>query len=172
MKGCYKIFIFALMILFFVPSICMANVVTKEQFNIGGVTLDSTTAYVKAIYGEPTRIVEHIAGPYGAGVSYYYGDSFHIKFTEPVPYTATDVYVTANNGISTLAGVHVGSDVMDVRKAYGQPKKITVNPQTHNDCYWYLLQGSKHDVLYFDFDENMVVKSFGFALLDGPAMSD
>lgn len=156
-------------IVWLMTSVCMASDLTNEQFNIGGVTPDSTPQEVEAIYGKPDK-TEWGPTPYGDGTVYCYGDSFRINFVDNV---AMIVYVNANNGISTSAGIHVGSTWNDVRGTYGQPKLITFkNSQTDktekNQVYYYVLRGNQWQYMEFVFDQKTgKVIYYLYGLMDG-----
>lgn len=79
--------------------------IPDSEFAIGGITIGSSADYVQAIYGEPTHISDKVPNAEGGySYSYAYGSSFYIFFD------ANTNFSTANNGLTTPAGLTVGMD--------------------------------------------------------------
>ena len=82
--------------------------IADSQVALGGITYRSDISRVIKIYGQPTRI---------NGNSYYWGTSFEIFNDSGKVFGIT---TTANNGIETPAGVHVGMSESAITQTYGK----------------------------------------------------
>ncbi len=109
-----------------VSSTCLAQISTSDIV-IGGISYRCTMDYVKGIYGKPTKVksfpVDGGRKSDGAkGISYYWGDTFYINTYNYKGNTSIlSINTTANNGIATKAGIHVGMDKAVLLKTYGKP---------------------------------------------------
>ena len=116
-----KVFFMLLGLMLLVSGSCFAartgNVPATEG-SLGGITLGCDMSYVESIYGNPSErywTKDHIhedaiANRYGKGF-YILQSSYNMKVDE--------VYVNANNGIATPAGVTVGVPKTTVDSLYG-----------------------------------------------------
>lgn len=101
-------------------SICSAaKVLNVDQAAIGGISVGSSTEYIKGIYGEPNsiRVDEESQGT--DSQTWYYGDTFHIDFVNGMVY---GVVTSGNNGLATPAGVTVGMKKKAMKSKYGNPQ--------------------------------------------------
>lgn len=97
--------------------------ISDSEFAIGGVTIGSSADYVQSIYGEPTHISDKVPNAEGGySYSYAYGSSFYIFFDANTN-VVTGIFSTANNGLTTPAGLTVGMDADAIEQAYGEPWK-------------------------------------------------
>ena len=88
-------------------SLCSAaKVFNADQAAIGGISVGSSTEYIKGIYGEPKSIrIDENNNQDKDSQTWYYGDTFLIDFVNGI---ASCVITSGNNGLSTPAGVSVG----------------------------------------------------------------
>ena len=101
-------------------SICLAaKVFSADQAAIGGISVGSSTEYIKGIYGEPNSIRVDENSQNANTQTWYYGDTFHIDFINGL---ASCVVTSGNNGLSTPAGVTVGMKKKAITSNYGSPK--------------------------------------------------
>ncbi len=102
-------------------SICSAKVFNADQAAIGGISVGSSTEYIKGIYGEPTKIRfdENTQGTETETQTWYYGDTFHIDFVNG---TAACITTSGNNGLTTPDGVTVGMEKKKMTSKYGRPE--------------------------------------------------
>ena len=82
--------------------------IANSQVALGGITYRSDISRVIRIYGQPSRI---------SGNSYYWGTSFEVFNDNGKVFGIT---TTANNGIETPAGIHVGMAESVITQTYGR----------------------------------------------------
>ena len=97
-----------------------------EEAYVGGVRLGYTEDQVTQIYGAPTSVspASYKAALNGYAKSVKYGDSvsfYCASDTETGPFHVNSIHITANNGFTTPRGIHVGSTMQEVYRAYGKP---------------------------------------------------
>lgn len=102
------VFIFGLI------SLCSASL-SLADCALGGIGIGADAAYVKSVYGEPTKVTTSRATDW---TMYNYGGSFVVSFDEN---KVVNVSTSANNGIATPAGITVGMKRADVLTVYGTP---------------------------------------------------
>ena len=101
-------------------SICSAaRVFNADQAAIGGISIGSSTEYIKGIYGEPNSIHVDEDSKDTDSQTWYYGDTFLIDFINGI---ASCVVTSGNNGLATPAGVSVGMKKKEMTSKYGSPK--------------------------------------------------
>lgn len=149
--------LFTMILICFSFAICQA--LPESEMAVGGITLSASKDIVKGIYGEPTKI-EYLKAKYATSESnemWTYGDSYKIFFlNEYVMSIQTD----KNNGITTPAGIPVGSDIRSIFKYYGQNygeepvvekyDGVTYVTYFHDRWHtWELVYGCKNDKVIF-----------------------
>ena len=109
-------------------SICFANINAEylTSMAIGGVQIGSNEEYVRSIYGKPDRIEynKYADGTNKQGstiYTYIYGGTFNILFcgNNRIPMQVGEIISTANNGITTEAGLSVGDTESKITELYG-----------------------------------------------------
>lgn len=128
--------------------------IPDSEFSLGGITVGSSADYVKSLYGEPDKDSGVRIGPDGKYYEYIYRSSLRIEFD--VNYnTITGVYVTANNGFSTPAGITVGMNADVITKLYGEPFKNDRGILSyHEDGKWIVFttrNGKITEIKIFDY---------------------
>lgn len=100
--------------------------VPATEICLGGVTFGTTEAYATGIYGSPDKLTSKKSGE-GVTDAFEYGKGFQIVFHGDDSSSAvmTQIQTTANNGIKTPKGIHVGSTYVDMLNAYGLPDAET-----------------------------------------------
>lgn len=89
---------------------CVFAAILDSEFAIGGITIGSSADYVQSIYGEPTHISDKVPNAEdGYSYSYAYGSSFYIFFDANTN-VVTGIFSTANNGLTTPAGLKLTLD--------------------------------------------------------------
>ena len=79
MKKLLSAYIFCFIVI--TTGICSASV-PDEQVALGGISYQSSSSYVKSIYGEPDRVTSTNNDPlYKTVEKYYYGNSFLVEFS-------------------------------------------------------------------------------------------
>ncbi len=96
--------------------------IPDSEFSLGGITVGSSADYVKSLYGEPDKDSGVRPGTDGNYYEYTYGSSLRIEF-DANSNTVTGIFVMANNGFSTPAGITVGMDADVITQLYGTPFK-------------------------------------------------
>ena len=114
-----KIFSILIFILILNISICSAKVFNADQAAIGGISVGSSTEYIKGIYGEPTKIRLDESSQATESQTWYYGDTFHIDFVNG---TAACITTSGNNGLTTPDGITVGMKKRKMTSKYGRPE--------------------------------------------------
>lgn len=112
-----------------------AGWVSVDEIALGGLVLGMTQDDVAAIYGQPDAVIDHgMNMEKGVPCSTWkYGDSLSLYLANGY---VDSVDTNANNGIQTPAGIHVGSPVSDVWKAYGEPWM-----QRGESCWYHASKG-------------------------------
>ena len=101
-------------------SICSAaKAFNADQAAIGGISVGSSTEYIKGIYGEPNSIRVDEDSQDKSVQTWYYGDTFLIDFVNGI---VSGVITSGNNGLATPAGVSVGMKKKVMTSKYGSPK--------------------------------------------------
>ena len=114
-------------------SICSAaKVLNVDQAAIGGISIGSSTEYIKGIYGKPNSIRIDEESQDTETQTWYYGDTFHIDFVNGI---VSCVVTSGNNGLTTPAGVTVGMKKKAIKSNYGSPK--TTNKYGNRAIYTY-----------------------------------
>lgn len=135
-KLMYVSLILVILLIMIVPSMSNAEHMPKrtlspEQMYLGGLTCGQTRDQVERIYGEPTKYSKS---------EYVYGNSLFITFEQYKDAKRIWRIVTnANNGISTPAGVEVGTKEHVLKRVYGEPSAVSSPTQRTDYCaiYWY-----------------------------------
>lgn len=97
-------------------NVCDASIPRGEMF-LGSLTVGSTPAEMKKIYGEPTENRHQIENTYTA----IYGKGVKIFYFSFGKGNILGIDITANNGWRTPAGIAVGDNISKVLEVYGQP---------------------------------------------------
>lgn len=130
----YAVFLIAILVLL-TANLCLAAQLSDEDYALGGITLGDSANFVKSTYGEPDRVNRHGGTPSSGDVPlliYYYGDSFVVGI-EATTMQVVALATSMDNGIETPRGVHVGSTLNDLQRAYGiLPKAV---PANNGYCY-------------------------------------
>ena len=139
--------------MFLVPSVTSAaTIAPRSEIALGGLGPYATQDYVRSIYGNPSR-TDGAAGErwYGKVTYWYYGTGFKISFGSTSRWHGVyDVLVTANNGIKTPSGAHVGMTLSELKSMYGdQLEKMGTNVYSI---------GIHTEDIYFTVQNNRVVK--------------
>ena len=115
-----RFLLFLICILSLNGSICSAaKVFNADQAAIGGISVGSSTEYIKSIYGEPNSIHVDENTQDTDTQTWYYGDTFLIDFVNGI---ASCVVTSGSNGLATPAGVSVGMKKKTMKSKYGSPK--------------------------------------------------
>ena len=98
----------------------------ENDVALGGITLGMTKSAV--------AVIDHgyVRSEGARLVTWKYGGTFSIEFSDAY---VNSVKTTANNGIQTPSGIHVGSSVNDVWRSYGKPWMIRHDNGART--YWY-----------------------------------
>lgn len=120
---------------------CFASI-SEDQVSLGGISIGSSTEYVKSIYGYPdTEEVNYNHPLFTGRVDVYtYGNSFKITFADN---QVVHIYTAANNGIGTPAGITVGMTSSTLTNVYGAADSI------HNGNYFYHTSNNPYKGLLF-----------------------
>lgn len=110
-----KVAVLAMCLMTFVGSTCLAQI-SRSDVAVGGLTPSCSMDYVRGIYGEPDRSTNNLPSKMPL-YTYYYGDSLEIVSLGGN--RATIIKTTANNGLETPAGIHVGMDASIIEQTYG-----------------------------------------------------
>ena len=104
-----------------VGSICFASI-PRSELALGGITIGASINSVQRIYGAPTKIEYEDFSMWGGQTrfyTYYYGNgSYSVTTTNGLG--VVGVATTANNGISTPAGIKVGMSSGRLAMVYGE----------------------------------------------------
>ena len=112
-----------------------AGWIPVDEIALGGIVLGMTQDDVVNIYGQPDAVIDHgMNMEKGVPCSTWkYGETFSLYLANGY---VDSVDTNANNGIQTPAGIHVGSPVSDVWKAYGEPWM-----QRGESCWYHASKG-------------------------------
>ena len=102
-------------------NLCAAARLPDADYALGGIKFGADADYVKSVYGEPDWVDYHEGTPYSGDIPlwiYHYGDSFVVAI-EATRMSVSSMMTTADNGIATPRGIHVGSTLTDIQRAYG-----------------------------------------------------
>ena len=128
--------------------------IPDSEFSLGCITVGSSADYVKSLYGEPDKDSGIRIGPDGKYYEYIYGSSLRIEFDANYN-TITGVYVTANNGFSTPAGITVGMNAHVITKLQCEPFKNDREILSyHEDGKWIVFttrNGKITEIKIFDY---------------------
>lgn len=112
-----KIFLMICAVLLLLPYSTVNAKLTVDQIAIGGITYKSSLDYIIGIYGEPDSIK--------GGSTYCWGDNSLEVYTWDGAHGqqnyATEIRCKKNNGLTTPAGISVGSHVLEMYDVYGTP---------------------------------------------------
>ena len=135
LKKCATFSLFVLLL--FTVNLCSAARLPDADYALGGIKFGADADYVKSVYGEPDWVDYHEGTPYSGDIPlwiYHYGDSFVVAI-ETTRMSVSSMMTTADNGIATPRGIHVGSTLTEIQRAYG------TLPQAHKAkqgyCYSY-----------------------------------
>ena len=119
-------------------NLCSAARLPDADYALGGIKFGDDADYVKSVYGDPDW-VEYYAGTPGSGDIplwiYHYGDSFIVGI-ETKRLTVSSMMTSADNGIATPRGIHVGSSLSDIQRAYGSTLPQAMKA-SQGRCYSY-----------------------------------
>lgn len=138
---------------------CYASI-DNEQIALGGLRLASNVDYALKIYGQPRL---YNTKPSYGDLQIEYGDSFHLyyfaesRFTDksrPNNYLLKCVFVDKDNGISTPAGIKVGSSESMLWECYGRPDDC--REKNGQMIYMYMGNTYSRDRIYFAVKDKQV----------------
>ncbi len=116
--------------------------VPDSALALGGISIGSTEAYVKATYGKPKTMSREYYAPRKEYIhEYNYGDSFYISILESTGTVFRMMSMDHHNNVATPKGIKIGSTLQDVLRAYGNPDLRQIDGEV--DHYWYLGSGYK-----------------------------
>lgn len=135
-------------------SVCSANL-SEDEIAIGGIPYHATADYVKSIYGEPTNMTTTTKHALWTGKidNYYYGDSFTVIFRNG---EVICLGTTADNGLSTPAGIKVGMKASYLVDVYASGKE-TKNKKGIVTSYFYRSEKDSYTGLRFDVNERGII---------------
>ena len=90
----------------------------NEEPALGGIRLGANMDFVRSVYGDPGSVEVHKPHHPLMGsqwIRWMYGDSFGILFSDGY---VKAVFTSANNGIKTAKGIHVGQNISEAKKVY------------------------------------------------------
>lgn len=106
--------LFILLLTFFLCTMKSVHAFLPEtEFALGGIPLGTYKSQVTGIYGPPSFIENN-----GTETYYYYGNSLKFCFHNESG-RLISILTTANNGISTPSGIHVGTSIQELKSTYG-----------------------------------------------------
>lgn len=153
MKKLLSAYIFCFIVI--TTGICSASV-PDEQVALGGISYQSSSSYVKSIYGEPDRVTSTNNDPlYKTVEKYYYGNSFLVEFSNS---KAVWISISAHNGLATPAGVEVGMKMSTLHDVYGPPTKVARDRNGKVTMYYYGSYKSEYIGLRFDIKNETITK--------------
>lgn len=121
--------------------------IPDSSIAMGGISIGSTEAYVKATYGKPKTVSREYYAPRKAYIhEYNYGDSFYISILESTGTVFRMMSMDHHNNVSTPAGITIGSPLQDVLRAYGNPDLHQIDGEV--DHYWYMGSGEKGNLVF------------------------
>lgn len=122
----------------------------NEEPALGGIMLGANMEYVRSVYGDPGSVEVHEPHHPLMGsqwIRWMYGDSFGILFSDGY---VKAVFTSANNGIKTAKGIHVGQNISEAKKVYPTLEK--------QDDTWYNLWLKRGDVIIFQTNKDGIIK--------------
>ncbi len=122
----------------------------NEEPALGGIRLGANMDYVRSVYGDPGSVEVHKPHHPLMGsqwIRWMYGDSFGILFSDGY---VKAVFTSANNGIKTAKGIHVGQNISEAKKVYPTLEK--------QDDTWYNLWLKRGDVIIFQTNKDGIIK--------------
>ena len=132
----------------------------EEAHSLGGLKIGSSRAYVESIYGTPDRLESSMytnIGPNHSDVKvlyYYYGNSFKLLIRTDRD-SVMDINTTANNGIETPQGLHVGSTTADIERTFGWlPEGLEGNGTPMNYAYSY--EGIDSTLIFYTYEDGTI----------------
>lgn len=132
----YAALLAALFVLF-AANTCLAARLPDSDYALGDIQYGNSVDYVKSVYGEPDFVEYHEGTPGSGDIPlwiYHYGDSF-VVCIETTHQQVSALMTTADNGIATPRGIHVGSSLSDIQRAYGPLPRASRASQGY--CYSY-----------------------------------
>ena len=128
MKRCVMLSLIAVLLL--AANICSAARLPDADYALGGIKLGDSADFVKSVYGEPEWVKRHEGTPGSGDVPlwiYHYGDSFVVGVNAETMHVVA-IMTSMDNGIETPRGIHVGSTLTDLQRAYGSlPRAVPAN---------------------------------------------
>ena len=121
----------------------------QADLSLGGVSIGTSMATVRNIYGEPGYKEQlHQGGPFGNYVTWVYGGTFKINF-DGDDYKVFKVETTANNGIKLPENIGVGDNIELAQRNYPSLKKVSSNQYRWSKEWIYIM---------FDVDNDNKIK--------------
>ena len=97
----------------------------QADLSLGGVSIGTSMATVRNIYGEPGYKEQlHQGGPFGNYVTWVYGGTFKIDF-DGDDHKVFNIETTANNGIKLSGKIGVGDNIALAQRNYPSLKKVS-----------------------------------------------
>ena len=162
MKKLTSFFLALLIVVVYGCTMCYANI-ANEELSLGGITLESSSDYVRGIYGEPDRIVKSNSRFTGPMQTYYYGTSFRLMMKND---KVEQLDSTGNNGIKTPSGICVGMTRSDLEATYGKPNKVNRNTAGYISNYYYGSENNFYTGAQFRFDGSGRISSISIGYFD------
>jgi len=103
--------------------------INEDEVALGGLMIRTDISNAYNIYGSPDRIAD--------GFRYFWGNGFEVWTKNEYECEINYIVTTANNGIATPSGIHVGSNVDDLYKIYGIPDFSNVALESADYEYHY-----------------------------------
>jgi len=100
--------------------------ISEEDVVLGGLVPRTDLSNAFAIYGNPDRAENQ---------RYYWGDGFKVITNNRNMMTM--IITTADNGIATPTGLHVGSTVSEMYMIYGRPDETNLEINGNGYVYFY-----------------------------------
>lgn len=121
--------------------------VPDSALALGGISIGSTEAYVKATYGKPKTLTREYYAPRKSYIrEYNYGDSFYISVLESTGTVFRMMSMDHHNNVSTPKGIKIGSTLQELLRAYGNPDLRQIDGEV--DHYWYIGSGYKGNLVF------------------------
>lgn len=127
-------------------STCFATV-PQSELALGSIVPGNSPTHVQNIFGEPTKI-KYESGQYADPrmKTFIYGKSFEVQFFETFGLL---IKTTANNGIGTPSGIHVGSSIDEVKRSLGKPDKLPPHLRSKKDVLRYIDEPYTRELLVY-----------------------
>lgn len=121
--------------------------VPDSALALGGISIGSTEAYVKATYGKPKTLTRTYYAPRKSYIrEYNYGNSFYISILESTGTVFRMMSMDHHNNVATPKGIKIGSTLQELLRAYGNPDLRQIDGEV--DHYWYLGSGYKGNLVF------------------------